>query len=410
MKEPLHLFEAFGIEIETMLVDVSTLQVRPICDEVLEVEAGAPTNEVATGAIAWSNELAAHVIELKTNGPTPRIDDIIAEAFAADVRRIEAIARARGARVLPTAMHPTMDPARESVLWSHEGRDTYRTYHRVFDCKGHGWTNLQSCHLNLPFGSDDEFGILHAAVRAVLPLLPSLAASSPFVEGKFDGTLDRRLAVYVQNQKRVPSVIGEVIPEPFYTEEDYIRGILEGMFEDIAPLDPEGELQYEWLNSRGAIARFDRSAIEIRVLDAQETPWADLAHARLVVALLRALVEERWVDRARLEELPTTALRSVFDRGIRDAETAMIELPELLQALGRGTRAIRADVLWQEIYDECAGEESDRLDAFLRARLQKGSLATRIVRAVGESPAREALHEVYAALGDCAVESRLFDG
>jgi len=303
-----------------------------------------------------------------------------------------------------------MDPARESVLWSHEGRDIYRTYNRVFGCKGHGWTNLQSCHLNLPFGNDDEFGSLHAAVRAVLPLLPSLAASSPFVEGKFDGTLDRRLAVYVQNQKRVPSVIGDVIPEPVYTEEDYIRGILEGMFEDIAPFDPEGELQYEWLNSRGAIARFDRNAIEIRVLDAQETPWADLAQARLVVALLRALVEERWIDRGRLEALPTAALRSVFDRGIRDAETAMIELPELLQALGRGSGTMRADALWQEIYDECMCEQTDRLDMFLRARLEKGSLATRIVRAVGESPAPEALLEVYTALADCAVESRLFEG
>lgn len=410
MKEPLHLFEAFGIEIETMLVDASTLQVRPICDEVLETEAGEPTNEVETGTIAWSNELAAHVIELKTNGPAPRIDDALAEAFATDVRRIETIARARGARVLPTAMHPTMDPARESVLWSHEGRDIYRTYNRVFGCKGHGWTNLQSCHLNLPFGSDDEFGILHAAVRAVLPLLPSLAASSPFVEGQFDGTLDRRLAVYVQNQKRVPSVIGDVIPEPVFTEEDYIRGILEGMFEDIAPLDPEGELQYEWLNSRGAIARFDRSAIEIRVLDAQETPWADLAQARLVVALVRALVEERWVDRARLEALPTAALRGVFDQGVRDAEAAVIELPELLQALGRGAPSMRADALWQEIYDDCVTGEADRLDAFLRARLENGSLATRIVGAVGPSPAPEALHEVYAALGDCALESRLFEG
>jgi len=38
-------------------------------------------------------------------------------------------------------------------------------------------------------------------------------------------------------------------------------------------------LQNEWLNSRGAIARFERDTIEIRVLDSQETPAAELAIA-----------------------------------------------------------------------------------------------------------------------------------
>jgi hypothetical protein len=31
-------------------------------------------------------------------------------------------------------------------------------------------------------------------------------------------------------------------------------------------------LRHEWVNARGAIARFDRSAIEIRVLDVAECP------------------------------------------------------------------------------------------------------------------------------------------
>ena len=39
------------------------------------------------------------------------------------------------------------------------------------------------------------------------------------------------------------------------------------MYRQIAPLDPDHVVQYEWLNSRGAIARFDRNAIEIRVID-----------------------------------------------------------------------------------------------------------------------------------------------
>ena len=56
---------------------------------------------------------------------------------------------------------------------------------------------------------------------------------------------------------------------------------------DIAPLDPDGTLQHEWLNSRGAIARFDRNAIEIRVLDIQECPVADLAICFQVMSFLK---------------------------------------------------------------------------------------------------------------------------
>ena len=66
------------------------------------------------------------------------------------------------------------------------------------------------------------------------------------------------------------------------------------MFADIAPYDPAGVLQHEFLNSRGAIARFDRSAIEIRVLDVQECPQADTAIAALMAAVLEKPCRERW--------------------------------------------------------------------------------------------------------------------
>ena len=66
--------------------------------------------------IAWSNELVLHVIELKTNGPAPSLDPL-PELFQSDVRRINSILRSRDARLMPTAMHPWMDPATETRLW-----------------------------------------------------------------------------------------------------------------------------------------------------------------------------------------------------------------------------------------------------------------------------------------------------
>ena len=67
----LRAFEAYGIEIEYMVVDTATLAVRPIVDELLRAHAGRITGDFEDGAITWSNELALHVVELKHTAPSP---------------------------------------------------------------------------------------------------------------------------------------------------------------------------------------------------------------------------------------------------------------------------------------------------------------------------------------------------
>ena len=79
--------------------------------------------------------------------------------------------------LLPGGAHPWMDPGREMVLWPHDAHEIYDLYNTIFDCRGHGWANLQSAHLNLPFAGDAEFASLHAAIRILLPLMPALTAS-----------------------------------------------------------------------------------------------------------------------------------------------------------------------------------------------------------------------------------------
>ena len=336
----LGLFEGFGIELEYMIVDAETLDVRPIADRVIEAEHGSVENEIERGPMAWSNELARHVIELKTNGPAPRLSGL-AEGFAGEVERIDALLAPLGARLMPTAMHPWMDPTREFRIWPHGGRQIYEAFDRIFDCRGHGWANLQSAHLNLPFANDEEFGRLHAAVRAILPLLPALAASSPFVEGRHPGILDARLDVYRTNARRVPSVTGQVIPEPVFTRSGY-EALLETIYADLAPLDPAGTLRHEWVNARGCIARFDRMALEIRLLDVQECPRADLAIAAAVSSTARALCDPAPAHQARLRSLETRRLAQLLARTTAEAESAKVDDREYLLALGLdGGDAIR---------------------------------------------------------------------
>lgn len=396
---PYHLFDVVGVELEYMIVDAQSGQVLPVCDEVLRAAAGDLVSEVERGPLAWSNELALHVIELKTNGPVAQWDGL-GQAFHGDVLEINRLLEPLHGRLMPTAMHPWMDPLRELHLWPHDYNPVYEAFHRIFDCRGHGWANLQSVHLNLPFCGDDEFGKLHAAIRLLLPILPALAASSPLMESRLTGVADNRLDVYRFNARRVPSIAGQIVPEPVYTRGDYEAQILARLYRDIAPFDPEGILQYEWLNARGAIARFDRQAIEIRVLDIQECPAADLAICRAIVAVLRRLVAQEWRTTAEQQAFATEPLARLLLGCIRDAHQYVIEDRDYLCHFGIAEACPAGDV-WRTLLagtPECGPE--------LRVILDQGPLSARIARAVQSD--QRPLAEWYALLCDALRENRPF--
>ncbi len=201
--------------------------------------------------------------------------------------------------------------------------------------------------MNLPFCGDEEFGRLHAAVRLLLPILPALAASSPFVEGHPAAALDARMEFYRGNCRRIPSITARVVPESVFCEKDYRRTILDPMYRDIASLDPAGVLRHEWLNSRGAIARFDRGTIEIRVLGVQECPRADLAICAAAAAVLRALVEQRWAEAARQQVATTESLQAILLASIRDGDRAIIGDGGYLELLGFPEGRCTAGELWR---------------------------------------------------------------
>ncbi len=184
-----------------------------------------------------------------------------------------------------------------------------------------------------------------------------------------------------------------MIPEPVFTEEDYRRTILERIYADIAPHDPEGMLRHEWLNARGAIARFDRGTIEIRVLDVQECPAADVAICAAIVAVLRALVEERWTSWADQKAWTIERLAPIFQSTVRDGEQATISDVAYLKALGcdagpKGSPAgpQTAGQLWRRLLERTAALESigdAQVKQALRVLIEHGSLARRILQALG---------------------------
>ena len=411
----LGLFDAVGVELEYMIVDRETLDVRPICDQFMYALAGAYTSdfepEGPIGVISYSNELAMHIVELKTQNPAPTFAGL-SDRLASHVRDINKTLAAMNARLLPTAMHPWMDPFGEMRLWSHDSSPIYEAFHRIFDCRGHGWANLQSTHLNLPFASADQFARLHAAIRLVLPLIPALAASSPIIDGRITGIADNRINVYRHNCARVPTVTAHVIPEAVFTPADYRREILEPMFAQIAPLDTAGILQQEWLNARGAIARFDRGSIEIRLIDIQECPAADIAIAELLTQTIRHLTENHWSNNLPQQQaIGVLPLATVLNDTTRLAENARINDPDLLAAFGLPANPITAGELWAAIVESIpAAARLAEHQSTCKKLLTQGTLATRITRATGHNPSADRLRSVYRQLADCLNDNHLFEG
>lgn len=408
MSGPYHLFERYGVELEYMIVAADDLRVRPIADELIRHECGEYASDVERGPITWSNELVLHVIELKTTDPATTLAGLARE-FQSEVRAMNGILAPLGARLMPTSMHPFMDPDTETRLWPHEYNPVYATFDRIFNCRGHGWANVQAAHLNLPFAGDEEFGRLHAAIRLVLPLLPALAASSPVAAGRFTGLADTRMEYYRNNSRRVPLVAGRIIPEPVFTPQEYQERILAPMYEAIAPLDPDGVLQDEWLNARGTIARFVRDTFEIRVVDIQECPAVDLALLGLIDAVLRGLVSERWSDWQRQKSWAVAPLEAILLATIRGAERAVIDDPEYLHTFGLEAESCTAGRLWRHLFASAvaAGLPAEFV-APLETILDHGSLATRIARALGPAPDRARIAEVYESLCTCLERGRIF--
>ncbi len=407
---PRAAFTCTGVELEYMVVDRETLNVRPIVDELFKSITGSFDSDIPpfadTPNISWSNELALHVVELKTDEPAAALEGV-AEQFQANVNRVNALLEPFNARLLPGAVHPWMDPIEEIRLWPHEANPIYEAFDKIFNCKGHGWANLQSTHINLPFANEEEFGRLHAAIRLVLPLIPALAASSPILDGRWSPIADQRLEVYRRNSAKIPQAAGLVIPEPVFTRADYENTIFKPLYAALKPHDQAGILQHEWANSRGCIARFMRGSIEIRLVDIQECPKADLAVVALITAAVKAMYEERWIPYEQQKAFAVKPLHEILLDTIRYAERTRIFGESFIGAFGMTGSTGWAGDIWIRIFEELLAEHHEFAPT-LRAMLSHGTLSTRINKSIGRYPDRTQLHHIASDMADCLSQGRLY--
>jgi len=380
-------FERVGIEIEYAIVARDDLACLPIADWVLQT-ARAPMG------LAWSNEFTAHVLELKTTEPPHSLAGLVQPAQSA-IAAMNRMLRDHGAQLMPGAMHPLLNP-RDARPWVDDPHGIYAAYRRIFETSAHGFANLQSIHINLPFADDEEFARLHEAVRLVLPIIPALAASSPVIEGRLAGAKDYRLIAYRDNAKEYPLVAGDIIPPRIATPAQYHAQILDPLYDSLADADREGVLRHPWLNSRGAIPRFDRNAVEIRLTDTQESVAADLAVAQAIVGVVRRLYDDERLLRV---SIATGTLVRILGDCMVKGEEAIITAPDYLDMLGSGS-ASSARAIWRL---SLAGSEVEAC-----APLRAGTLATRLEKALGDCPSMDRICGVYQELCDCLERGTLF--
>jgi gamma-glutamyl:cysteine ligase YbdK (ATP-grasp superfamily) len=403
----LGLFEGYGVEVEYMIVDAQTGDVLPIADSFLVDDAGAPSPCIGDERVGWSNELVLHVLELKNPTPVSDLNEVV-ELFAPAVQEANRRLQRRHAALMPGGVHPWMEPLTETHLWPHEGSEIYQCYDEIFDCRRHGYANLQSVHFNLAFGSDGEFARLHTAIRLVLPLIPALAASSPILEGRWTGMLDARLDVYRSNSAKFPTITGLVIPEAVESEQQYRELILQPMYREIASHDPDHILQDEWLNSRGAIARFDRSAVEIRVVDTQECTTAQVAILQAIRAVLERLVSEPKQSYSRQLGVSTERLARILQSTVVQAEGAVIDDEEYLSLLGIDRGPILAAEVWRTLLADTLPKLPSAQGAALELILERGTLSSRILDFTTQQPSRHALVQLARKLMSCLAQDELF--
>lgn len=401
---PYSLFAVTGIEIEYMLVRQGTLEILSMADKVLEQLGGKLTNEVNDGEIAISNELVLHVIELKTNGPKEVIHTID-QAFHERIKQINALIEPLGGCLLPTGAHPLLDPKNGVALWPHGDRQIYATYDRIFNCHGHGWSNLQSTHINLPFANDEEFAKLHNAIRLLLPLIPALTASTPFLEGKRSAVVDTRLLFYGGNQRKIPLIAGEIIPEFVLTPEAYQENILQPMYQAIAPFDTAGILQHEWLNSRGAIPRFERNAIEIRIMDTQEAPLADITCLTAIIGVLKYLIEE--TEQYLANPMASVDLANLYQRAIKEGFAADFSHPDYAKQFHLADQQLMtARDYWEILLVKASAYITDTQQVILEKILAQGNLAERMLKK--QTKTQATIKQIYQHLSECLANNTLF--
>ncbi len=389
--------EVLGPEHEFSIVN-EELKPLPIADKIIKDYCGKTTNFVKQEEFTFGKELQLHVMELKANEPF-KSPQQFEETMQKSVTTISRFLDKRNASLLGTGMHPLLK-LDETSIWPHRHRKIYEEYGKIFNLKQHGWLNIQSFHLNLPYSNQEDAICLHNLLAGLCAYLPAIAASSPIYEGAQGPYADNRLWFYKVNQKEVPSIAGDIVPDYVASFRRYRQDIIEKYSQDLAKAGAgKTLLSKEWVNSRGVIFRFDRKALEIRVLDEQECIKSDVALSCFIRSALRGLMVEQ------AELLSHDILVSDFNSIVSEGLDAMVMHPA-----GKTAREVCRYLY--KLASENATEDEKEYLWLIKRRIEDGNLSQlireRIITRAQKTDVAEAVRSVYSTLIKCLADNQPF--
>jgi gamma-glutamyl:cysteine ligase YbdK (ATP-grasp superfamily) len=347
---------------------------------------------------SFGKEMQLHVMEIKANQPfnTPvEFEETMQKA----VTTLNAIVEKHGAMLLGTGMHPFLN-LRDTAIWPHYHKKIYQQYGKIFNLNQHGWLNIQSFHINLPYQREVDAIQIHNHLANLCAYLPAVAASSPIYEGKVGEDTDNRLQFYKINQKEVASITADVIPEYISSFNQYKKDIIGKYSSNLAKLGANNTLlQKEWVNSRGVIFRFDRCAIEVRVLDEQECIKSDVALSCFIRAALKGLIASE------AELLPHDLLVQDFNAVIKCGLNA-----KTLNPNGKTAQQVCRHLIKLAI--ENADNDEKKYLWLVKRRIEEGNLSNIILEKIDRRSRKTSFHEaimdVYSRLIFCLLNNEPF--
>jgi len=382
--------EVLGPEHEFSLVN-QELKVLPISDKIIKDFCGKIINFIKLPSFTFGKEMQLHVMEVKANCPF-KSPVQFEETMQNGVSTLSQIVNKQGALLLGTGMHPLLN-LEDSAIWPHYHRKIYQEYAEIFNLNQHGWLNIQSFHLNVPYRKEADGIQTHNLLANLCAYLPAITASSPIYESKAGPDIDNRLRFYKINQREISSVAGEVIPEYADSFSQYKHGVIGKYSEDLAKAGAgKTLLSREWVNSRGVIFRFDRSAIEVRVMDEQECVKSDVALSCFIRATLRGLIA------LKAELLPHDLLVNDFNAVVKKGLNAQVSNPN-----GKTARQVCQRYL--NLACEYADEDEKKYLWIIKKRLENGSLSElildRVFKRAEKTDFHQAIINVYSTLIKC---------
>jgi len=366
-------------------------------DKVIKDFHGRVINFIELPQFTFGKEIQLHVMEIKANAPF-RSPALFEENMQSAVSTLlDFLWKKYHAYLLGTGMHPLLS-LEETNIWPHRHRKIYYELGKIFNLTQHGWLNIQSFHLNLPYSREEKGVLLHNLLAGLCAYLPAISASSPIFEGAIGPNVDNRLYFYKINQREIPSITGDVIPEYASSFDQYRKEVIGQYSQDLAKLGAGKTILFkEWINSRGVIFRFDRSALEVRVMDEQECVKSDVALSCFIRAALRGLLAER------AEPLPHQLLVRDFDSVMANGLNAKVLHPK-----GETARQV-----CQHLFNlalENAEEDEKKYLWIVKKRIEDGNLSeliqTRVLKRAQKTDLKEAILDIYLTLIKCLSDNQ----